>query len=66
MAAASNKVMTHSDLIERAVLWLLGRGRCSIAFSEMQTAGSWEIPDAIGFNCCIPARVRTDEEMAAD
>lgn len=41
--------MTHDELVERAIKWLLGRGGCSIAFSEFAT-GALEIPDAIGFN----------------
>jgi len=41
--------MTHSELVERAVLWLQGRGGCTFAFSEFHTGASWESPDAIGF-----------------
>ena len=39
---------THKELVQRAVYWLLGRGGCSIAFSEFSTASS-ENPDAIGW-----------------
>ena len=41
--------MTHADLVQRAVLWLQGRGGCTFAFSEFST-GTWETPDAIGFS----------------
>ena len=40
--------MTHKELVERAVIWLQGRGGCTFAFSEF-SASAWEIPDAIGF-----------------
>lgn len=39
--------MTHSELVERAVYWLQGRGGCTFAFSELAASG--EVPDAIGF-----------------
>ena len=40
--------MTHKELVERAVIWLQGRGGCTFAFSEFSTS-AWETPDAIGF-----------------
>jgi len=40
--------ITHADLVQRAIQWLLGAGGCSIAFSEFSTSAG-EAPDAIGF-----------------
>lgn len=40
--------ITHADLVQRAVRWLLNTKGCTIAFSEMST-GNLEYPDAIGF-----------------
>ena len=40
--------MTHAELVERAVRWLLGNRRCAFAVAEPRTAAS-EFPDAIGW-----------------
>lgn len=42
---------SHAELVDRAVRWLTNSAGCSVAFSELSTGGSWEIPDALGFNC---------------
>jgi hypothetical protein len=39
---------SHDRLVKHAIRWLLGRGGCSIAFSEFSTS-AFEIPDAIGW-----------------
>ncbi len=48
MASEPKHPITHAELVQRAVKWLLGAGGCSIAFSEFSTSAI-EIPDAIGF-----------------
>ena len=42
--------MTHRQLVDSAYRWLLGQGRCGVAFRElMANNDTGEIPDAIGF-----------------
>lgn len=40
--------MTHDELVERAVRWLKGTGKCGVAVPELVTYAS-ENPDAIGW-----------------
>jgi hypothetical protein len=42
-------IMTHDELTLRAVRWLRKTRGCSVVFSELVTAASNEIPDAIGW-----------------
>lgn len=39
---------THAELVDRAVRWLRGTRRCSVAYGEL-TTGAACIPDAIGW-----------------
>lgn len=41
--------MTHKELVNIAYKWLLKNCSCGIAFKELESAGSKEIPDVIGF-----------------
>lgn len=40
---------THKDLVNIAYRWLLKNCSCGIAFKELESSGSQEIPDVIGF-----------------
>lgn len=40
----------HDWLVKRAVKWLLGRGRCTVALAEPWNAKIGEHPDAIGWD----------------
>ncbi len=41
--------MTHGELVKIAERWLLGKVKCSFAFTELACIATSEIPDAIGF-----------------
>lgn len=59
---------THAELVARAVKWLLGAGRCSIAFSEFSTM-AWEKPDALGFSAWASTMIEckvSRSDFAAD
>jgi len=40
--------MTHGELVSKAMAWLVGKQRCSVAVSEFVSSGM-ETPDAIGW-----------------
>src|ERR1700743_1391059 len=42
-------MLTHSELVQIAYRWVLKNGSCGVAFKELVTLGSNEIPDVIGF-----------------
>lgn len=41
--------MSHKELVEIAYRWVLKNCSCGIAFKELESASSKEIPDVIGF-----------------
>lgn len=41
---------THDELVSAAVAWLRKKRHLYVVVAELQTTGSFEIPDAIGFN----------------
>jgi hypothetical protein len=44
-----DKIMTHNDLVKKAVVWLKTAQQCNPVFSERGSARIPEVPDAIGF-----------------
>ena len=40
---------SHSELVEIAYKWVLKNGSCGVAFKELKTGVTDEIPDVIGF-----------------
>lgn len=42
-------IHTHDDLVKIAHRWVLKNGSCGVAFKELTTGSSNEIPDVIGF-----------------
>ena len=43
------KELTHKTLVDVAYRWVLANASCGVAFKELNTASSSEIPDVIGF-----------------
>ncbi len=44
-----DKVYTHRELVEIAYKWVLKNASCGVAFKELYTGSTDEIPDVIGF-----------------
>lgn len=42
--------MTHDDLVERAARWLKNSRKCCVVTTETESAGTVEIPDAVGWH----------------
>jgi len=41
--------LTHDKLVDIAYRWVLANGSCGVAFKELVSSGTREIPDVIGF-----------------
>ncbi len=41
--------LTHTELVARAVKWLLGSAHCYVALGEPFSSMTYELPDAIGW-----------------
>lgn len=46
------KIITHDELVERAILWLSGTKKCLVVAAEIRTLNQ-ETPDAIGFKADV-------------
>lgn len=43
------RTFTHNELVRIAYRWVLANGSCGVAFRELVSSGTDEIPDVIGF-----------------